>query len=125
MVESRADNLQPSKGLFVFDPVIDILFNDADAETAAELAKRILPHSFRSMDTPVSQPLWTDPKLEGRRVMIKTLQDATFPVAAQQMFADGGGVGWEFREVDGGHEAFLTKPKEVADVVVDVLRSWA
>lgn len=56
--------------------------------------------------------------------MIKTLRDATFPLAAQEAFAKGGGVGWEFREVDGGHEAFLTAPKAVADVVVDVVRSW-
>ena len=123
-IEHNSDLSQPSRGLFVFDPVIDTLFNDVDAKTATELAKGILPHSIRPIETPVWQPLWTDPRLEGRRVMIKTLQDATFPLAAQEMFADGSGVEWEFREVDGGHEAFLTKPKAVADIVVDVIKRW-
>lgn len=43
--------------------------------------------------------------------MIKTLQDATFPPGAQQMFADGSGVDWEILEVDGGHEAVGMCPR--------------
>ena len=56
--------------------------------------------------------------------MIRCLQDAVFPIAVQQMFADGSGVGWEFKDVDGGHEAFLTKPNEVADIIVEVIKGW-
>ena len=116
---------QPRKGLIVFDPVIPTLFNDASSPSAAaELAKSHLPHAIQPFETPVSQPLRTDPQFEGRRAMIKTSRDAVFPVAAQEMFAESSGVGWDVREFDGGHEVFLTQPEAVAKVVVEVVRGW-
>lgn len=115
---------QPRTGTFVFSPATSLLFNDTDPATAAALAADHLPHSMRAFTTPVSQPLWTDPAFEGRRVMLKTTLDATFPPAAQEEFAEGSGVGWDVRDVEGGHEVFLTKPRDVANVVVDVVKGW-
>ncbi|KAK4956445.1 hypothetical protein LTR10_005970 [Elasticomyces elasticus] len=114
----------PSPGLFVFDPVVPYLFNDTDPETAEELAKAHLPHAMQPLMTPVSAPLWTDPALDGRRAYFKTMRDKTFAPEVQQMFIEGSGVKWEVVEIDGGHEAFLTKPKLVADAVLKLAKSW-
>ncbi|KAK5689260.1 hypothetical protein LTR17_026387 [Elasticomyces elasticus] len=116
--------LKPIPGLFVFDPIIPYLFNDTDPEKAEEFAKRHLPHAMQPLLTPVSAPLWTDPALDGRRAYLKTTLDTTFPPEVQQMFIDGSGANWAVVEVDGGHEAFLTKPKLVADAVLKLAESW-
>ncbi|KAK5674393.1 hypothetical protein LTR17_027805 [Elasticomyces elasticus] len=114
----------PSPGLFVFDPIIPYLFNDTNPEKAEEFAKGHLPHAMQPLLTAVSAPLWTDPALDSRRAYLKTMLDTTFPPEVQQMFVDGSGVNWEVVEVDGGHEAFLTKPKLVADAVLKLAESW-
>lgn len=88
------------------------------------LARGHLPHAIKPFDTPVSAPLWTDEGLDGRLLYLKTLQDATFPPEAQQMFIDGSDVCWDVVDGDGGHEVFLTQPKVAADAIIDVLEKW-
>ena len=81
--------------------------------------------------------------------MIKTLQDATFPAAAQQTFAESSGVDWQIVDVDGGHEAIgrsslpdiflsglglrsngvltvstVTIPQAVVDAVLTAVKQW-
>lgn len=102
-----------------------VVFAHSFGATTLSGASHHLSKSERTaMEAPVSQPLWSDPQLEGRRIMIKTLQDAIFALTAQQAFADSSGVDWQLREVAGGHEVFLTKSKAVADIVIEVVRSW-
>jgi len=116
--------LQPSPGLFVFDPVIEFLFNDAEPLQAEEFAKGHTPHSANVFRTPVVAPLWTEPALNGHRVAIRTMLDTLFPPAAQDAFIESSGVDWRVVEVDGGHEAFLTKPAGVANIITDAVRRW-
>ncbi|KAK3075870.1 hypothetical protein LTR53_000444 [Teratosphaeriaceae sp. CCFEE 6253] len=114
----------PSPGLFVFDPIIPFLFNDAEPAAAEECAKSHLPHAIQPLATPGPAPHWTDSALEGRRAYLKTTLDTLFPPEAQQMFIDNSQVAWNVVEVDGGHEAFITKPKLVADAVVRIVECW-
>lgn len=59
---------------------------------------------------------------------LATVEDRALPVAAQRMFvqlaqAQGGDV--TLREVQGGHAAMLSKPKECADFVIEAARAFA
>jgi hypothetical protein len=80
---------QPAPGLFVFDPIIPHLFNDADP---AEL---------------------------------KAMLDGTFAPEVAQAFIDGSGVEWEVVERDVGHCGCVTKPKIVAEVILDAVQKFA
>jgi hypothetical protein len=48
-------------------------------------------------------------------------QDTKFPC---YRFADKSGVQWSIVETDAGHEAFLTKPEEVANISLDTVRQF-
>lgn len=37
-------------------------------------------------------------------------------------FADNSGVQWKIVEVEGGHEAFLTKPQGIADIMLNGIK---
>lgn len=76
---------QPAPGLFVFDPVIDTLFNDADPDLQGQFAAGHTPHSINPFVTPVHAPLWTDPHFNGRRVLIKTMACSIIDSAKQLM----------------------------------------
>ena len=39
-------------------------------------------------------------------------------------FADSCGVSWGVIEVDGGHEAFMTRPEDVAEVIINSAQMW-
>jgi hypothetical protein len=78
------------------------LFNDATANDANELAKIGQPHAMNALLTPVQKPLWSETSLKGRRVAIRTMDDAVFPVEAQDMFLKRSGVDWEIEDIDAG-----------------------
>jgi pimeloyl-ACP methyl ester carboxylesterase len=59
---------------------------------------------------------------------LAAIEDRALPVEVQRMFAgmaqeQGGNV--TLREVQGGHAAMLSKPKECADFVIEAARAFA
>lgn len=48
-------------------------------------------------------------------------QDTNFPC---RRFADKSGVRWNIVDIDAGHEAILTKPEEVANLILDSVRQF-
>jgi len=115
----------PAPGLFVFDPIIPHLFNDADPAEQEELAKTAIPHAERPIKTPVLPPLWADSALDGRRIWLKAMLDGTFAPEVAQAFIDGSGVEWEVVERDVGHCGCVTMPKIVAEVILNAAEKYA
>jgi hypothetical protein len=95
--------VQPKPGLFIFDPIIPHLFNDADLSEQEALAKTHVPHAMRVITTPVLPPLWAESALNGRRIWLKAMLDATFTPDIAQAFINGSGVEWDVVERDVGH----------------------
>lgn len=115
----------PAPGLLVFEDPKDRLYNDIDdAGLRERLAEGHLPQATAVFETPVKEPLWTDPELAGRRVYVKTVKDATFPSQGQDAFVQGCGVEWVVKEVEGGHCAFISRPEEVARIIIDAAEQW-
>lgn len=116
---------QPKPGLFVFDPVIPHLFNDADPSEQEALAKTALPHAEQVITTPVLPPLWADSALGGgRRIWLKAMLDGTFTPETADDFIAGSGVQWHVVEKDVGHCGALTQPEVVAGVVLRAAMRW-
>lgn len=116
---------QPAPGLFVFDPIIPHLFNDAAPSEQEALSKTAIPHAERVIKTPVLPPLWADKALDGRRIWLKAMLDGTFPPEVAQAFIDGSGVEWEVVERDVGHCGCVTRPGVVAEVVLGAVGRFA
>lgn len=116
---------QPAPGLFVFDPIIPHLFNDADPTEQEELAKTAIPHAGRPIKTPVLPPLWAERALDGRRIWLKAMLDGCFAPEVAQAFIDGSGVEWEVVERDVGHCGCATEPKIVAEVILEAAEKFA
>ena len=85
----------------------------------------MLPHSMSSFTTPAPKPAWTEEAFQGRLAYICTLQDACLPVEFQKKWIDGTGVKWEVRDVDAAHASFVSKPEEVAGLVLGFAKEWA
>lgn len=115
---------QPSPGLFVFDPVIPHLFNDAPPSEQAALARTALPHATGILTTPVLPPLWAERALDGRRVWLKAMLDATFPPVLAGLFIEGSGMEWEVVEREVGHCGFVAHADVVAEVVLGAAEGW-
>lgn len=111
-------------GLLYFDPIIPHLFNDAPPALQTALAAQHIPTAANVFRTGVLPPLWADEGLEGRRVWLLAMQDATFPPEAARMFMESSGVEWEVVERDVGHCGVVTQPEGVADVVMEAARKW-
>lgn len=118
-------HIQPSPGLFHFDPIIPHLYADVHPSLHDELIAAHVPYAMTSLGTPVCQPLWANRELNGRRVYIITTLDATFPEPVQRWFVEGSGVEWDVKEVKGGHAAFISQPEAVATVIAEAVGKWA
>lgn len=114
----------PSPRLFVFEPAVDLLWNDLEPELQKKLTPTHLPHASSVFETPVTDPLWAEPKLDGRRIYLLTKQDQSFPPELQKHFVAESGVSWDVREVDAGHAAFAGKPEEIAGIIVEAAKIW-
>jgi len=116
---------QPRKGVFVFDPIFETLYNDCDESMRAELEESHIPTAISAFTTPVLAPMWSDPALDGRRVYIHTEKDQVFPPQFQEMFVQGSGVDWKVVRVDSGHSSFVSIPEGVAKIIIDAAASWS
>lgn len=111
-------------GLLYFGPIIPHLFNDAPPNLQNALAAQHIPTAANVFHTGVLPPLWAEEGLEGRRVWLLALQDATFPPEAARMFLGGSGVEWEVVEREVGHCGVVTQPGVVAEVIMEAARKW-
>ncbi|KAK3675983.1 hypothetical protein LTR78_004175 [Recurvomyces mirabilis] len=92
----------PRQGLVSFDRISDTLFNDVEKAQADRYAEVMRPHSMKVINTPVSKPLWQDSAFEGRRMVIRTMMDATFLPPLQDMLIKASGVAWKVVELKAG-----------------------
>lgn len=115
----------PRSGLLVFEPTIDTLYHDvSDTSLQKTLGEGHLPQALACFETPVKDPLWSDPELDGRRVYLLTKGDRVFPPEAQPVLVQGSGVEWDMKEIEGGHCAFIHNAGGVANVVVEAVQKW-
>lgn len=94
-----------------------------------DLAKKstdsLTHHSLQStLDAP--GPLaFKESAYDGRRAYIRCAQDQAIPAVFQDAMVAASGVEWKVINMDASHSPFLSKPKETADHLIEVAKSWS
>lgn len=87
---------QPSKGLALIEPAMEILYNDCDPARTSELESYMLPHANLAFETKASAPAWADSGFDGKRVYVRTLLDCCNPSVLQDMWLEKTKVNCEY-----------------------------
>ena len=108
----------------MIEPAIPTLYADVEESVAKKLEASMLPHSMLSFTTPAPAPAWAEAAFDGRRAYIHTLQDCCLPAEYQKKWVEGTGVKWLTEDVDASHSSFVSKPEEVAKLVLGFVKQW-
>lgn len=63
---------------------------------------------------------WAQPTYNGRRGYIQASRDHCVPSIAQEMMIKYSDVEWAIKTLDTSHSPFLSNPKAVADIVLEM-----
>lgn len=99
------------------DP-IPAFYHDVPEPRASQAAAALLPHSLQVFTWKSTPPAWADPVYAGRRVYIRCMQDFAAPLAWQDNMLEETGVDWDIRDMESSHSPFLSRPEELAAIVV-------
>lgn len=105
-------------------PAIETLFNDVDQDTAARLSAILLPHAALAFESPAPSQAWTETAYDGKRAFLRCTQDHALPTVVQDMFVQRSGVTWEVKDVDSGHEPYISHLREVCEAVIGYVGSF-
>ncbi|KAJ6015162.1 hypothetical protein N7540_009753 [Penicillium herquei] len=108
----------PSPGLSVIEPAMEVLYNDCDRALEPELAKLMQPHALRAFETPATAPAWAENTFDGRRVYVRTMNDCCNPSSLQDMWLEKSKVEWEVVDFKTGHMPFVSQPQALADQII-------
>ncbi len=124
MIECLTDRTQPSQRLAVIEPVMETLYNDADATMKSVLEAGMIPHSLNAFETPAGAPAWAEPIFQGRRAYIRTIDDQCNPLFLQEAWLKKSGVEWEILDLKSSHCPFITQTETVAALCADLFPNW-
>lgn len=115
---------QPSKGLALIEPAMEILYNDCDPARSSELESYMLPHANLAFETKASVPAWADSGFDGKKVYVRTLLDCCNPSVLQDMWLEKTKVDWEVVDFQTGHMPFESKPQELAAQIIKSVKGF-
>ncbi|KAL1853104.1 hypothetical protein Daus18300_011932 [Diaporthe australafricana] len=118
----KLDN--PSQGLALIEPAMDILYNDCDPARAAGLNSSLVPHAYSAFQTKSTAPAWADAAFDGRRAYVRTLDDACNPVFVQDMWLEKTKVHWDVADLKTGHMPFVSQPEAFAAEVLKFIKGF-
>jgi pimeloyl-ACP methyl ester carboxylesterase len=94
-----------------------VFYSDCDPQEAADAAARLTPQSMSSCATPLRAAAWaTIPS-----TYVVADRDPELPQAVQEMMAAG--KAGQLRHIDAAHSPFLSRPRELAAIITDVVRA--
>ena len=105
----------------VISPVIETLYADVEPDVAKKLESSLLPHALKAFESPASSPAWKEPNFAGKIAFLRCTQDQALPTFVQDMFIQRSGVDWIVKDLEASHSPFLSKPKEVVEILKDLL----
>ncbi|OKL60697.1 hypothetical protein UA08_04256 [Talaromyces atroroseus] len=100
---------------------IQVFYHDVPRDKASIAAKEIKLHSKASLSTPSTPSAWGDSDFDGRRAYIRALDDRAILPVTQEMMLKYSGVEWKVREMNTSHSPFLPRPRETADIILDII----
>lgn len=115
---------QPSKGLAVLEPAMDVLYNDCNPALAPKLERSMRPHALLAFDTKATAPAWADKGFDGKRAYVRTLDDCCNPSWLQDAWLKKSGVQWEVVDFKTGHMPFVSQPEALGTQIVKFIHGF-
>lgn len=83
-----------------------------------------MAQGMTSFTSPCPRASWDSDEYKGRVAFIRTLNDAAIPAQVQQMMLDGTGAEWIVKDIETGHSPQVSKPEELAKLVVELSQGF-
>jgi pimeloyl-ACP methyl ester carboxylesterase len=94
-----------------------VFYGDCDPREAAAAAARLTPQSMSSCTTPLRAAGWADVPA----TYVVADRDPELPAAVQEAMAAGRAR--DLRHIDSAHSPFLSRPRELADIIAGIARA--
>jgi hypothetical protein len=82
------------------------------------VAAKLTPHPIKTLTEPLR--LKNPDPFAGARTFIALTQDLGGSAGVERAHAESG---WRHRELDTGHDAMVTAPQELADLLLEIFRT--
>lgn len=102
-------------------------YGDVDAKLVEETIPILKGHSLKALTVPGGIPAsigWAEKTYDGRRAYIRCNQDNALAFEVQNMFIERSGVTWITRTMETSHSPFMSKPKELVEVVNEIAKEF-
>ncbi|KAL8980454.1 MAG: hypothetical protein Q9205_004467 [Flavoplaca limonia] len=114
----------PSEGMCIASPAIETFFHDVDEHTASRLASALVPQAMLALESSAPPQAWAETAYEGKRAYLKCLLDRALPPFIQDKFTNDSGVTWDVRDVDAGHEPYLSQLEKVYEMIIGFVEAF-
>lgn len=99
-------------------------YHDVPEPLATEACKKVLDHSLVAFNVSSGPVFYGTQHYDKRRAYIHTVNDMTLPPADQDKFVNNSGAEWDVRRIDTSHSPFLSEPKMLASMVVEITKGF-
>lgn len=103
-----------------FDNQRELFYNDVEPELAARYVDALLPHAYIAFRSPCPSPAWEEEDFKGKFAYIRCTEDPAVPLSMQESIMKGTGVDWIVRDIAGGHSPFVSRPEELAGMLLEL-----
>ena len=125
LTHTSSGMVQPAEGLAVVEPAIPTLLGDSPPELAVKISASFRPHSKMVFESACPPQAWAEEAFMGRLAFIRCTIDATMPPWLQDMYLERSGVDWLIRNIEACHDAFISRPEELAGLVVGFAKDFS
>lgn len=91
---------------------------------AAGASRSTICPSLTSFQSPVPRASWDEDAYKHRIAYVKTTEDAAVPLQVQEMLIQASGVQWETPEIASSHSPMLSKPEELAEIIISIAKKF-
>lgn len=102
------------------NPETNVLSSMPDSQ-AKEIASQIRPHAVAPFHQPQPANAWDDAEYRLCRGFVMCTHDQAVPIVGQQAMIQYSGCDWAVAEIDGGHCAYIDRPSEVGEAILDLV----
>ena len=119
--------LQEDKRIWNFADPSKLYAPDGPAATASDAASNLRPMALNCITDigPCHVTDWAASPYKGHMAFIRCSQDAQMPVDFQDMSMKQSGGDWIVHSMDAGHSPFLSRPIELAEVIMRFATDFA
>ena len=101
-----------------------IFYQDCPPDLSTKVAASLKGHSLVCLTEKEPPVYFNKEQFDGRRGYIRCSEDAALLPPVQDALIEGSGVKWIVKEVPAGHSPFMAKPKELVQVLSELVEEF-